>query len=291
MTAIRNYPKFYEKYKPALFQSMANLFMSLSFHKFQFIFWCKKLISEGLLTSLKIPESVLSGNETASHSLDLAVSLWEGLLKQPSIWSEANCKSIYDLIVDYVIHSATDLELTYSVVIDPNTSTTSYVPVKSDDLQFFIRVVNFAQKLLPRLEINWFLQWLPLFASEITTRLYELPRISKLYSLLKLALQLGDSKHYFNINEKHDLNEQNLQCAPATFNLLSAFFKHLAVRQNEFEDELLSFSLEVLLAVPIPFIYSESENSLHVYVPLMIKALNLGVIDTALAYNGIFLNN
>ena len=43
MAAIRNYPKFYEKYKPSLHQALANLFMSLSYHKFQFIFWSKKL--------------------------------------------------------------------------------------------------------------------------------------------------------------------------------------------------------------------------------------------------------
>ena len=224
------------------------------------------------------------GDEPANISLNQAVALWENWLKQPTIWSESTCKGVYDQVVDCILRSATDLQLQYNVSIDPNTSTTSYVPAKSEDLQFFIRVVNFAQKLLPKLEVSWFIPWIPMFASELTTRLYELPRISKLYSLLKVALQLGDSLRYFNITEKQRLPDQ---CSTGTFNLLNAFFKHLAVRQNEFEDELLSFSLELLLAVPIPFIYSPAENSLHIYVPLMVKALTMGVIDTALAYNGI----
>lgn len=106
-------------------------------------------------------------------------------------------------------------------------------------------------------------------------RLYELPRISKLYSLLKVALQLGEKGGCFDNN------------AVDAFGLLNSFFKHLAVQQNEFEDELLSLVLELLLAVPIPFIYSEKENSLDMYTGLMVKSLSIGVVDTELAYNGI----
>ena len=71
-----------------------------------------------------------------------------------------------------------------------------------------------------------------------------------------------------------------------SFGLLDSFFKHLAVQQNEFEDELLSLVLELLLSVPIAFIYSERENSLDIYVGLMVKSLSIGVVDSELAYNG-----
>lgn len=208
------------------------------------------------------------------------------------IWTETTCKGVYDLIVEYILKSATDLQLQYTVSIEAETSATAYVPSKPEDLQFFIRIVNFAQKLLAKLEPSWLVNWIPLFASEITTRLYELPRISKLYSLLMIVLQIGDKMRYFNLEEMSD-QQNSVRCSSSTFNLLNSFFKHLAIRQNEFEDELLNFSLELLLSVPIPFIYSNGENSLHTYSPLLVKSLTLGVVDTTLAYNGIFtiLNN
>ena len=120
----------------------------------------------------------------------------------------------------------------------------------------------------------WFVPWLPLFITELTMRLYELPRISKLYSLLKVVLELGEKEECFGNNMVD------------SFGLLNSFFKHLAIQQNEFEDELLSLVLELLLSVPIAFIYSERENSLDIYVGLMVKSLSIGVVDSELAYNG-----
>jgi hypothetical protein len=173
------------------------------------------------------------------------------------------------------LRSVSELHLEYQTIVDSKTSATSYVPSHPEDLQLFIRIVNFTQKLLPELEVSWFLPWLSLFITEITMRLYELPRISKLYSLLKVVVQLGEKGGCFDEN------------AANSYGLLNALFKHLAVQQNEFEDELLSLVLELLISVPVPFIYSGKENSLDIYVGLMVKSLSIGVVDSELAYNGI----
>lgn len=211
--------------------------------------------------------------EDANTSLQQAVALWKGFIIAPA-WSTTTRKYIYDLLVEFILHSVSDLHLEYEAVVDPKTSATSYVPSYPEDLQLFMRIVNFAQQLLPQLEASWFVPWLSLFAAELTTRLYELPRISKLYSLLKVALQLGEEGKCFDSS------------VAETFGLLNSFFKHIAVQQNEFEDELLSIVLELLLAVPIPFIYSEKESSLDLYANLMIKSLSIGVVDAELAYSG-----
>ena len=202
-------------------------------------------------------------------------SLWSGFLSV-DVWSYPIKKYVYDIIIEFIRRSVLDLQIKYTSITDSKTSTTSYVPTNPYDMHLLIRTINFAQTLLPELDVKLFLPWLPLITSEVVMRIYQYPRISKLYSLLKTALELS---------EKEPDQIKFLE----NFEVLNSFFKHLAVKQNEFEDELLSITLELLLAVPIDFIYSEKENSLGIYVELIIKALSLGVVDTELAYNGIFL--
>ena len=123
---------------------------------------------------------------------------------------------------------------------------------------------------------HWFLTWLPPFCSTIVKKASQTPRISKLYSLLKSAMQIAQKHKYFELHED-GLRGEKLN----TYNLLLSFFKELIAKQEEYQDELLTSCLDLLLHVPISILYSKLEggkvtDNVFLWKNVMLKALNVG---------------
>jgi hypothetical protein len=89
---------------------------------------------------------------------------------------------------------------------------------------------NFVEMFLLECKDKWFLRWMPSFSSTIIKKASHTPRISKLYSLLKTAMQIASKHAYFEINDDEGMRGEKLN----TFNMLLSFFKELIGKQEEY---------------------------------------------------------
>jgi len=104
------------------------------------------------------------------------------------------------------------------------------------------------------------------------------PRIAKLYVLLKTVLKISAKYKYFDeltLDQRSTDNEKK-----NIFNMLLTFLKELIGKSEEFQDELLISTMNLLLHVPIAILYQRKkqaavseEDNLHLWRGVMIKAL------------------
>jgi hypothetical protein len=116
---------------------------------------------------------------------------------------------------------------------------------------------------------------MPSFCSTVVKKASQTSRISKLYALLKTAMQIASKHRYFEINDDEGMRGEKLN----TFNMLLSFFKELIGKQEEYQDELLTSCLDLLLHVPISILYSKQEggrDNVYLWKTVMLKALNVG---------------
>ena len=88
---------------------------------------------------------------------------------------------------------------------------------------------NFIEMFLVSCKDQWFLRWLPSFCSTLVKKASQTPRISKLYCLLKVAMQICSKHKYFEANDDTFKGERL-----NTYNMLLTFFKELVGKQEEF---------------------------------------------------------
>lgn len=99
----------------------------------------------------------------------------------------------------------------------------------STDQQYLVRLSNFVEMFLLECKEEWFLRWLPSFCTTIVKKASQTPRISKLYSLLKTAMQIASKHKYFEAKEESFRGEKL-----NTYNMLLTFFKELIGKQEEY---------------------------------------------------------
>mmetsp|Transcript_20540 Transcript_20540/g.17943 ORF Transcript_20540/g.17943 Transcript_20540/m.17943 type:complete len:146 (+) Transcript_20540:333-770(+) len=115
LIGMTNHNNYFSGYRPQLYDGIVSLIMSLSFHQNIFLFWLKKLISQGMLETLKVPENVYYAGEDYHKSLLETCEMWVSLIERPKIWSESCCKTFYDEIVSHVNELINNLDLSYKM--------------------------------------------------------------------------------------------------------------------------------------------------------------------------------
>jgi hypothetical protein len=81
-----------------------------------------------------------------------------------------------------------------------------------------------------------------------------------------------------------------------TLNMLMSFFKELVGKQEEYQDELLTACLDLLIQVPVQLIYSKGGginnasgiDNVYLWKAVMFKALHIGLAQsTSLAMSAV----
>ena len=73
----------------------------------------------------------------------------------------------------------------------------SYVAASNTDQQYLVRVSNFLEMFLLECKDEQFLRWVNNFCTTIIKKATQTPRVCKLYSLLKVAMQICARHSYF----------------------------------------------------------------------------------------------
>lgn len=76
------------KYKESLYNSLVSLFMALKFHDKIYVLWLKKIVSDGMVESLKMPDILHIGMEDYYESLKHTAYFWLNIFKRPELWTE-----------------------------------------------------------------------------------------------------------------------------------------------------------------------------------------------------------
>jgi len=108
---------------------------------------------------------------------------------------------VYDELLSVVIEDLGRLNLNYKIEKGGGaegeqegqfqSGLVHYVPYSSHDQQFLVRVGNFVEMFLLECRPQWFLRWIPQFCSQVVQKASQTPRVSKLYGLLKTAMQVA----------------------------------------------------------------------------------------------------
>ena len=193
-------------------------------------------MGEGLRECLRIPEGVYYG-ESPQVSLDAVVELWTGWFTQKDIWTESISRMFYNELMEYTIREMKELQLGYErshqgysgmTGAEGESSVPVYLPLNQRDLQYFIRLINFIHSFCLKIDTDYFEPWIQRVTEETITRIRELPRVSKLYSFLSLAMQIAEKRGVFR---------EGALTGPifSTYNILTNFFKELIRWQDQYE--------------------------------------------------------
>ncbi|CDW71353.1 dna-dependent protein kinase catalytic subunit [Stylonychia lemnae] len=316
---VRHHRKLYQKYRDRFYEALASFTKALSKHQKAFANWIQKFVDLSLIQTLKIPDAVLFGGESPYESLQDAVQFWREWLNKDKIWSEYTCQYVYGELIQRVIRIISDLNLTYKVEKGRNNNKdgnqdesnnnnngrdpqilnqeltglhqdyiVQYIANNNTDQQFLVRLSNFAEMFLLQCKDQWFLKWIPQFTDTLIKKASQTPRISKLYQLLKVCMQICSNHRYFEVSDDIDSvakkgEKQN------TYNMLLTFFKELIGKQEEYQDELLTSCLDLLLHVPVQILYRQDKKTDNVqnWKVIMQKAIDLGRNNNQLAWNSI----
>ena len=100
-----------------------------------------------------------------------------------------------------------------------------------------MRLSNFAEMFLIDCNDQWFLRWAPTFCGTLVKKASQTPRISKLYSLLKTAMQICSKHKYFDSDElalRMDDTQAERADKQSIYETLLSFFKELISKQEEY---------------------------------------------------------
>ena len=152
-----------------------------------------------------------------------------------------------------------------------------YVPRSPKEMETFLKLVEFLKLLLllPGTSADAFARWAFIFGREITSLSSRLPLISGFYRLLTVSMKLCEKTKYFS-----GLSRSPDTCAPSRYesfvsmeceegegggggvhtsdleqrrlckDLYTKFLREVAVRLQQYQDELLCACLELLLEAP-----------------------------------------
>ena len=93
---------------------------------------------------------------------------------------------------------------------------------------------------------------MPTFTQVLVKKATQTPRISKLYAVLKTILKICSQHKYFTKTGEDAIASSEVQ---NTYSMLLTFLKELIGKSEEFQDQLLVRSMQLLLHVPIEILY------------------------------------
>ncbi|CAL1269299.1 unnamed protein product [Larinioides sclopetarius] len=157
-------------------------------------------------------------------------------------------------------------------------------PNNMTDYYIFINLVDFLRDLLNDTCTELFSKWVFIFGKEIIFLSTRHPYHSGFYKLISLTLsicsKIGFFKEFTYRNENLSIKTENISEEKwRSFQLFSKFVTEVAVRQQQFKDELLASCLGVLLSLPIEIVLRQ----INVLIPCLESALKLGVSYLPLA--------
>lgn len=192
----------------------------------------------------------------------------------------------------------------------------SYIANNNYDQQYFERLANFLESFLSKSHDDWLLKWVPTFTAVLVKKASQTPRISKLYSVLKTILKICSKHKYFKhsgsvgspvafhaasesrvdsnvmmlgANDRR-IDDGAIQSSEVrnTYSMLLSFLKELIGKSEEFQDQLLVRTMQLLLHVPIEILYNQeqegrNDENIHLWKGVMIKALELSHQNNSLA--------
>ena len=289
---VNNHRKLYHSYRGRFYEAIANLTMSLSGFEDEFKIWVQRFVRNSLRETLKIPDSVIYGGESPAESLNDCVEFWKQYLSNDSVWNQSACHHVYDELLRTCISDIDLMDLRYSLNREKTQSSdgfklqecnAEYIANNSMDQQYMDRISGFLEIFLLQCHDEWLWKWVPTFCKVLVKKAAQTPRIPKIYTLMKSVIVLTQKHRYFedDSNPEIDLTERN-----NTFNMLLAFLKELIGKSEEFQDQLLESAVLLLLNVPLAMLYSpqdESIDTLSLWIPVMLRALNLSALNNRMA--------
>ena len=250
------------KYRPLLTQAIAQLIVALSSQERSFQAWLRVFVASAL-------SHILSQlDETLTYDVDkqvfLAAKLWQDILAREELPDKLK-QQLGDEVARYYELMLTTRNLQYSV-----TPEKTCVYANPGDHMAVSRAVIFAKAAFPGLApliANWTLPLTKLIAQLV----YQLPRITELYRLMKVLLIVA---------KKTQVLAEDLEGSA----LVAGLLKDVVVRLREYEEDLLASCLELVLAAPSDLILSPRENNLGLWIPAVQKAMELSATQTRIAH-------
>lgn len=250
------------KYRPLLTQAIAQLIVALSTQERSFQAWLRVFVSSALSHILSQLDDTLSYD--VEKQVFLAAKLWQDILAREEL-SERLKQQVGDEVARYYELMLTSRNLQYSV-----TPEKACLYANTGDHMALVRAVTFAKAAFPGLAplvAAWVLPLTKLLAQLV----YQLPRISELYRLLKVLLVVA---------KKTQILTEDLEGSA----LVAALLKDVVVKLREYEEDLLASCLELVLAAPSDLILSQRENNLSLWIPAVKKAVELSATQTRVAH-------
>lgn len=250
------------KYRPLLTKAIAQLIVALSSQERSFQAWLRVFVSSALSHILSQLDDTLSYD--VEKQVFMAAKLWQDMLASEEL-SDRLKQQVGDEIARYYELMLTTRNLQYSV-----TPEKACLYASPGDHMALVRAVTFAKAAFPGLAplvSSWVIPLTKLLAQLI----YQLPRISELYRLMKVLLVVA---------KKTQILAEDLEGSALAATLL----KDVVVKLREYEEELLASCLELVLAAPSDLILSQRENNLSLWVPAVKKAVELSATQTRVAH-------
>lgn len=285
LLAIKAHKQYLQSYKPQLYESLVTLFLSLYVHHhIVFIPWCRKLFSQGLFESLKIPENVILAGEDYHSSLKSACDIWQGLFANGSCWTEASRGLFLSCFFQEVDAQLRALDLSYVISKEEGVEAV-YSPNNQDHQQYIYRIVLFLDEILRMREIREtgvLNVWVPNLVRTAIEKLRKFSRITAFYKLLRVSNEVIEELHLFERSESIN-NPEIIEFKT----LLLAFYQEASHNIKLFQEDLLIDALKALIAIPSNLILSspllQKLSLIHLKQAFLIKSpLILSLLSLAL---------
>ena len=87
----------------------------MSYHRNIFIIWIRRLISEAVIETLRIPDSVFYAGEDPKQSLEVGVRFWISIITMKEIWTAYSNKLFFDELLTYIREMSETLDISYAI--------------------------------------------------------------------------------------------------------------------------------------------------------------------------------
>lgn len=228
-------------------------------HVEHFPAWIRKFVRRTLQETLKIPDAAIFGGESPEESLKDAIQFWSEWLAKDKIWDKDRntANLVYDELILKIVEDVREVDLSYRVVAadkqegdaassDAPGNQVAFEANNEKHQQYLTRIADFLDVFVPKANGAWLLKWIPQLSEVIIKKAMETPRIPRLYQMLATLMQVCTRYFYFEENSDERLN---------VLQRLLAFFKDLAGRCEEYQDDLLISCMHLLLKVPIALLF------------------------------------
>ncbi|GIX68912.1 DNA-dependent protein kinase catalytic subunit [Caerostris extrusa] len=209
-------------------------------------------------------------------------------------------ESIYDELIksSIMLISKLDLNLNQQSTMNQEDIQNKETEISSDplygvqpnnklDYYIFINLVDFLRDLFSSNCTELFSKWVFTFGKEMIFHAAKHSYHSGFYKLISLTLsicsEIGYFKEFMHVQKSNIKPENISEDKWRSFRLFSKFVTEVAVRQQQFKDDLLASCLQVLLSLPIEIVSHE----INCLVPALERALKFGVSYLPLANTAI----